>query len=268
MHSTLEIVGVSDIGENGYIQSYPMLQVSRYESGGDQVLQETIAQNVAIVREAIEKAAFRSGRDPDSVRLMAVTKNRSAAEVDAVIRAGVTLVGENRVQEANEKRPNVSLDAEWHLVGHLQRNKAKAALGIFDSVHSVDSIRLVQELSRRAEQMDRCARVMVQVNTSGEETKFGVAPDRAEELLAGVVSQSSLALTGLMTIGALAADPEDARPAFDQLKEMRDRLAPLVNEPHSLGELSMGMSGDFEVAIEAGATIVRVGTALFGPRAV
>jgi hypothetical protein len=197
--------------------------------------------------------------------LVAVTKTVSAEAMVAAIAAGLTDLGENRVQEAQAKIPAVGRDrARWHLVGHLQRNKAGRAVELFDRIHSVDGIGLAEALSRRATAAGRSLPVLVEVNVSGEATKFGVATADLEPLLEVVAALPGLALDGLMTVGAEFASAEDAHPGFERLRRLRDRAA--LRLGLALPVLSMGMSGDFEVAIEEGSTMVRVGSAIFGAR--
>jgi len=187
--------------------------------------------------------------------------------VQQVVEAGALILGENRVQEVEKKADLVTGPVSWHLIGHLQRNKVKVALSLFDLIHSVDSMRLAQEINRRAEQTNVIARVLVQVNASGEDSKYGVSPDAALDLVGQVSELIHVKIEGLMTIGAFVPDPEDARPNFMALRKVRDHIA--TQMPQVLMQtLSMGMTNDFEVAIEEGATMVRVGTAIFGRRAV
>ncbi len=225
-----------------------------------------IASNLQALEQRIATACSRAGRSRSEVALIAVSKTRPAELVDEVIRAGVTDVGENRVQEAALKKPLVTEQADWHLIGHLQTNKVRKALDLFSTIHSVDSIRLAAEIQRRCQQADRTARVLAEVNTSAEPTKFGIDPDRLSGLVEEIVGMDRLELVGLMTIGPgwATEDPEASRPCFQTLArlagEARRRFA--IPLPH----LSMGMSSDFEVGIEEGATMIRVGTAIFGPR--
>jgi len=195
-----------------------------------------------------------------------VTKTHTAAEVDEAIRAGITQVGENRVQEAIAKKPQVTLPATWHLVGSLQTNKVKRALELFDVIQSVDSLHLAQEIQLRCEQMDKRVSALIEVNTSGESSKHGVQPDAVPGLVAEVLKLDRLPLAGLMTIGPGLAieDPQVSRPCFRVLKTLVEDCRQRFGIP--LPHLSMGMSSDFEVGIEEGATIVRIGTAIFGPR--
>ena len=189
------------------------------------------------------------------------------SEIDEVIRAGITQVGENRVQEAMVKKPQVTLPATWHLVGSLQTNKARRALELFDIIQSVDSLHLGIELQRRCEQMDKHVGSLIEVNTSGEASKHGVSPDAVPDLVVELLKLDHLQLMGLMTIGPGLAidDPEASRPSFRTLKALAQDCRRRFGVP--LPHLSMGMSSDFEVGIEEGATIVRIGLAIFGPRA-
>jgi len=245
-----------------------------------------IADNVARVRERIHRAAARAGRDPGSVRLVAVTKTMPAATVAEGVKAGLRLFGENRVQEARDKIPAVAAAAatalsdvegsdvegsdveglEWHLIGHLQSNKAAVAARFFDAVQTVDSLSLAQRLDAAAAARQAPLQVLVQVRTSDEESKSGVAPGDLRALAEGVAQLPHLRLTGLMTIPAPVERAEDARGAFASLAELASKAASWRLPGVTMRELSMGMSDDFEVAIEKGATLVRVGRALFGER--
>jgi pyridoxal phosphate enzyme (YggS family) len=230
-----------------------------------------IADRLARIQERIAQAAQRVGRRPTDVRLVAVSKRQPVERIAAAVRAGVRDLGENRVQEARDKRDAVlaaigaAPEPRWHLIGSLQRNKAGLATGLFDSVESVDRASLAASLASHAEAAGRRLPVLLQVNISREPQKAGVAPERAAALLAACREHASLELVGLMAIPAATREPEASRPAFAQLRALRDTLR---EQPggESLCALSMGMSGDFEVAIEEGATSVRIGTALFGER--
>ncbi len=224
-----------------------------------------IAENTKRIQDRIDRAARRSGRSADAVKLIVVTKTWPADIVQQVVDAGTRILGESRVQEAQHKVPEVAGKVSWHLVGHLQRNKVKQALPLFDLIHSVDTLRLAKEISRWAVRRDTPARVLVQVNTSGEASKFGVSPDAALDLIGQVDDLQGVSVAGLMTIGAFDPDSETARPNFVLLRQIRDRIA--IHKPH-ISALSMGMTSDFEVAIEEGATMIRIGTAIFGQRAV
>ena len=216
------------------------------------------------IRSRISRAAARAGRSPGDVILIAVTKTVPPATVAEAIALGLTDLGENRVQEAEAKIRLLGSTVRWHLIGHLQRNKAGKAVELFERVHSVDDVELAVTLDRRAAAARRRLPVLIEVNVSGEPSKFGVAPEGLEELVGRVASMPSLSLDGLMTVGAPVARPEDAREGFERLRWLRDRASERTGV--ALPHLSMGMSGDFEVAIESGSTMVRLGTALFGPR--
>ncbi len=224
-----------------------------------------LASNLASVRERIAAAERRSGRPAGSVTLVGVVKTLPAEAIAAAVALGLTDLGENRVQEAESHQRTVARDAaRWHMIGHLQRNKAGKALELFDVVHGVDGAELAVALDRRALEAGRRLSVLIEVNVSGEASKFGIAPEGAAALAEVVAPLANLQLRGLMTVGAPVARPEDARPGFARLRELRDETARRLGLP--LPELSMGMSGDYEIAVEEGATLVRVGTALFGAR--
>jgi len=226
----------------------------------------SIRDNLLALEERIRNACSRAGRSRSDITLVAVTKTRTPNEVVEGIRAGIAHVGENRVQEAQAKKPQVSLPATWHLVGSLQTNKAKKAIELFDFIQSVDSLHLAEELQRRCLQMDRHMDVLVEVNTSGETSKHGVRPGEVPGILAETLKLGRLRLLGLMTIGPGFAieDPEASRPCFRLLRTLAEDCRQRFSIP--LPHLSMGMSSDFEIGIEEGATIIRVGTAIFGPR--
>lgn len=229
-----------------------------------------MAERLADVRARIEAAARRAGRDPRAVTLVGVTKRVPAERVAEAARAGLGCIGENYVQEAKEKFEALSglpgtQGLVRHLIGPLQRNKAKEAVGIFDVIETVDRIALAQEIDRRAGAMGRTVTALLQVNVSGEPQKSGVSPEEVAGLLAACEALPSLRITGLMTVPAAAEDAEATRPAFAALRGLRDALRARPGG-HGLVDLSMGMSADFEVAVEEGATLVRVGTAIFGRR--
>jgi len=215
--------------------------------------------------DRIETAAAVAGRDPQTVTLITVSKTHPADVVDAVVSAGAKDLGENRVQEANAKKPAVR-DARWHLIGPLQRNKAKLALETFDVIHTIDRLEIVDRLQFLLDQhwRDRVVDVLLEINVGNEPQKAGVAPDDARELLDAVRRLGGLAVRGLMAIPPFGAEAEASRPFFIALRELRDRLQDETGHP--LPELSMGMSHDYEIAVAEGATMVRVGTAIFGPR--
>ncbi len=226
----------------------------------------TLAERVAGVRRRIGAATARSGRPPDAVTLVAVSKTFPAATVAEAIRCGITDVGENRVQEAAAKRPDIPSGARWHLIGPLQRNKAGLALETFDVVHTLDRPELADRLGMllARDWPDRRLAVLLEVNVGDEPQKAGVDPADAPALLDIALRTERLDPVGLMAIPPFCDDPEASRPYFARLRELRARLE--SSSGHPLPELSMGMSHDFEVAIEEGATLVRVGSAIFGPR--
>jgi PLP dependent protein len=230
----------------------------------------SIAQNIAQVRERVDAAARRAGRAPESITLMGVSKTFPALAVREAYAAGLRVFGENRVQEFAEKAGELRglANAEWHLIGHLQSNKANKAAELFSAVDSVDSLRLAEKLNSAAEKLGHRMPVLIEVNIGGEAVKSGVAPDSSEleELLHGAARLSHLAIEGLMTVPPWSEEAEPARPYFRQLRELRDRIAARRLAAVGMDVLSMGMSHDFEVAIEEGSTCVRVGTAIFGAR--
>ncbi len=225
-----------------------------------------IRDNVRRVLERIAAAARRAGRDPAEIGLVAVSKWVAIAAIDEALEAGITILGESRVQEAREKYPHLAGRAELHLVGHLQTNKAGHAVQMFDLIHSVDSPRIAEALDIRAAAAGKHQRVLVEVNTSGEETKHGTKPDELDQLIDALKSCPHLKVEGFMTIGPLGGGEKGAREAFKLLRSFRPRLLEAGLAGADRVHLSMGMSGDFEVAIEEGATLVRVGTAIFGTR--
>jgi pyridoxal phosphate enzyme (YggS family) len=219
------------------------------------------------VRERIARAAGRAGRDPAGIRLVAVSKTFPADYVRAAAEAGQLHFGENKVQEALEKmRATSDLALAWHLVGHLQSNKARKAAAHFDAIHSVDDSALVAKLEEAAAAAGRRLELLVQVDLAGEPTKRGVPPERLAAVLAAARRSSAIRLTGLMLLPPAVGDPEASRPHFAALRRLRDDLVAHGQDASTLAQLSMGMSHDYEVAIEEGATLVRVGTAVFGPR--
>ncbi len=226
----------------------------------------TVAENLSAVKERIAKAAARVGRDPEGITLVAVTKTLPADRVREAIEAGHQVFGENYVQEAQPKVEAFGRQVQWHLIGHLQRNKVKSACDLFDLIHSVDSFPLAQEIDRRAAQCGIVMPILLQVNVGDEDTKSGVPPTEALALVEKVGRLPHVALQGLMSIPPPVENPEDARPYFVQLRTLAERIDREKISSVAMAQLSMGMSHDFEVAIEEGATLVRVGTAIFGPR--
>jgi PLP dependent protein len=223
-----------------------------------------LAANLNRIQERIAAACARVGRDPASVTLMAVTKTQPPEMVRAAADLGLTLFGENKVQEAKTKIPLCPGRLRWHMIGHLQTNKCRDAIELFDMIQGVDSLHLAEELNRRAEQAAKRMPILLEVNIVGEASKFGYPPERLLAEFAQINALPRLEIHGLMTIPPWAPDPEKVRPLFRQLRELKQRCEELLGAP--LPQLSMGMSGDYEVAIEEGATMVRVGTALFGER--
>lgn len=224
-----------------------------------------LEENYYAVWEGIREAAEKAGRDPSSVRLVAVSKKQDAEKLRVLWKCGQRIFGENRVQEARVKIPEMPTGGEWHFIGGLQTNKAKDAVECFDVIESVDRLDLAAELQKRADVAGKKLRVFLEVNVGGEAAKHGCAPEKAAELLAQVQPLSRLEVQGLMAIPPFREDPENARLFFQRLREIRDQLE--QGSGMALPELSMGMSHDYAVAIAEGATLVRIGTALFGPRA-
>ena len=228
-----------------------------------------VAGNYARVYEQVARAAERSGRRPQDITLVCAAKTKGPELVRAALQAGATDIAENYVQEAQQKIPAIPEPATWHLIGHLQRNKAKVAVRLFNVIHSLDSLALAKELHRQAEKLGTPVRALVEVNLAGEATKGGIAPDGPNgigALLETVNQLSYLRVEGFMAIPPAVSDPNQARPYFRTLAQLRERYAKVDTDSIALHELSMGMTDDFAVAIEEGATIVRVGRAIFGKR--
>ena len=225
-----------------------------------------VADNLLSVKERIEKAALKAGRDSGEIKLVAVSKTIGVEEIREAISAGVTILGESYVQEAKEKIEEIDHQVQWHMIGHLQTNKVKQAINLFDMIHSVDRIGLAEEINKRAKQSGKRVSVLIQVNISQETTKSGIERDRAISLVSEVSNLTNLKVEGLMTMPPYFDDPDDARPYFKSLRELKGEIGGERFENISMKELSMGMSDDFEIAIEEGATIVRIGTAIFGER--
>jgi len=227
-----------------------------------------IASNLQFVRSRIDAAARRAGRDSSDIRLIAVSKTFSADHVRAAWSAGQRDFGENKVQEALQKiGETADMEIRWHLIGHLQSNKAKKAAGAFTCIHSVDSVDLLRKLDAAAVDLGATPEVLVQVDLAREETKFGAAADDARRIMDAAQTARAVRMAGLMLIPPWNEDQEQTRPWFARLRELREAWLADGVPPVSLGQLSMGMSHDFEAAIEEGATLVRVGTAIFGKRA-
>ena len=224
----------------------------------------SILDNLERVWEQIAQAAAKAGRDVKDVELVAIAKTHPAEKVREAVEAGQTLFGENRVQEARAKISELSSNIRWHFVGHLQKNKVRQALPLFEMIHSVDSIALAQDINRIAEEEGLYPRVLLEVNVAGEGSKFGFAPDDLREQMEALLALPRLSIEGLMCIPPLAVESEDSRKFFVQVRELRDSLEKEFNM--KLPQLSMGMTQDFPIGIQEGATLVRVGTAIFGER--
>ncbi len=226
-----------------------------------------IADNIKTVMDRIASAAKRAGRDPASVRLVVVTKTIDPGRIKEAVEAGATILGENRVQEAKEKIEKLGSIASWHLIGHLQANKVRHAVKLFDLIHSVDTLELAAEIDKQAARSGKVQNVLVEVNIAGEASKAGMAVKKAAGLVREIAKFRNIAVQGLMTIPPLPEKAEDSRPYFCVLRELAESMTGENIPNAAMKELSMGMSGDFEVAIEEGATMVRVGTSIFGERA-
>src|SRR6266566_6876606 len=224
----------------------------------------SIAENLERAHEQIAGAAAKVGRAADEIELVAISKTHPAEKVREAIEAGQTLFGESRVQEARAKIPELPSNLRWHFVGHLQKNKIRHALPLFEMIHSVDSLGLAQEINRIAEEEGIHPRVLLEVNVAGEGSKFGFSPDKLRDEMEELLALPRLSILGLMTIPPLAEEPEASRKYFVQLRELRGRVQ--TDFRVNLAQLSMGMTQDYAIAIEEGATLVRVGTAIFGER--
>jgi hypothetical protein len=233
---------------------------------GADFMEVDIATNINVIKQRITAAAARSQRAPDSVKLLAVTKTVSPLYIGEAIDAGISMFGENYVQEAKEKITAIEKNVQWHMIGHLQTNKAKYAVKLFDYIHSVDRIDLARELDKKAGLSDRKVNILIEINVSGEKTKNGIPADTTINLIKDVSKLKNLSVQGLMTMAPYSANPEDARPYFSALRNLRDNIIREGITGIHMEDLSMGMTDDFEVAIEEGATIVRIGRAIFGER--
>ncbi|MDH4186364.1 MAG: YggS family pyridoxal phosphate-dependent enzyme [Nitrospira sp.] len=227
----------------------------------------SISENVRLVLEQIRQVSLRSGRPDGAVRLIAATKSVGLDDIREGIEAGLTILGENRLQEALPKIDALrGASVRWHYIGHLQRRKVRSVVGVFDLIHSVDSLELAEEIDRRAKDAGVRQAVLLEVNLDGESTKTGFHPDELAPLLPRLGALPNLDIQGLMAIPSPVSDPEQARPSFRRLRELTQRLSRQMISTVTLKELSMGMSSDYSVAVEEGATMVRVGTAIFGAR--
>jgi PLP dependent protein len=223
-----------------------------------------IAHNFTSIRERIAAACARAGRRPQDVTLVAVSKGQPPEAIRAALETGHSLFGENRVQEAKAKIPLCPGQARWHMIGHLQSNKARDAVHFFEMIESVDSLSLAREINKWGDKSAKTLPILLEVNIAGESSKFGYNPDALLRELTDINALPKIEIHGLMTIAPWSQDPEKVRPVFRRLRELKEQCEQKLGAP--LPHLSMGMSGDFEAAIEEGATIVRIGTALFGPR--
>lgn len=227
-----------------------------------------IRENIDTIRRRIAIACARCGRDPNDITLVAVSKTFAAEAIAEAYDAGISDIGENYVQELLAKRAQLSgRSIRWHFIGHLQSNKVKYLVPWIHLIHAVDNVGLAQEIDKRAAQVGARVNILIEVNTTGEQSKFGVRPSAAVEFIKSLAGLRHLCIAGLMTIGPFLPDPEGSRPMFRTLRTLNAELATLAQENVHIQHLSMGMTGDFEVAIEEGATIVRIGTAIFGKRA-
>lgn len=225
-----------------------------------------IAANINKIRQRIAAAAARVNRVPDSIKLLAVTKTVSPSAIAQALDAGVTMLGENYVQEAKEKIAVMEKRVQWHMIGHLQTNKAKYAVNLFDYIHSVDRPELAEEINKRARRAGRKINILIEVNVSGEKTKNGIPAIHAVDLIKNISPLENVSIKGLMTMAPYSDNPEKSRPYFSELKNLQKKIIQEGITGILMEELSMGMTDDFEIAIEEGATIVRIGRAIFGER--
>jgi PLP dependent protein len=225
-----------------------------------------IQDNIKNIQTRINQACARVQRSPEAIRIVAVTKTVNPAEIKQAIAAGINILGENRVQEGWQKAQDIGQKVSWHLIGHLQTNKVKRALQFADVIESLDSIRLAIEINHEAVKFEKTATVFVQINTSGETSKYGIEPEKAIEFAESIATLKNLKVSGLMTIGPLSANPEQIRACFRQLALIKEKINNVGIPNVCIEHLSMGMSEDFEIAIEEGATLLRIGRAIFGAR--
>ncbi|MBI4726789.1 YggS family pyridoxal phosphate-dependent enzyme [candidate division TA06 bacterium] len=225
-----------------------------------------IKENLEIIKRKIADAASRAGRQPGETTLVAVTKTVPSGLINQAIDCGVNAIGENRVQEAAQKFPEISVPVQWHLIGHLQSNKAKKAVEMFSLIHSIDSVSLAREVGRRALEADKVQEILLEVNTSGEPQKFGFGPEEVLNAIEVIKDIKAVKVLGLMTVGPLTEDGLRIRKAFRKLRAIFEQAAKLGFRNVEMKYLSMGMSGDFETAIEEGSNMVRIGSAIFGAR--
>jgi pyridoxal phosphate enzyme (YggS family) len=224
----------------------------------------TVKDNLETINKKIKEAALKVNRDPQEIKLVAVTKTATLEQIKEAINEGVKIIGENKVQEATEKYQVLTTEVKWHLVGHLQTNKVKYAIEIFDLIHSVDSIKLAKEIDKRSVQFKKIIDVLIEVNISGEETKYGYNPEKVEAFLKEISEFSGIRVRGLMTIAPISKNKEEVRPYFRRLRELSERIRDKNIKNIKMDYLSMGMTDDFEIAIEEGANMVRIGRGIFG----
>jgi len=228
---------------------------------------EAIKKRLTDIKERIKKTAIDCGRNPDAIRLVVVSKTIPEDTVREAIKAGVDILGENYIQEARDKINTLSAyPVSWHFIGHLQSNKAKYAVKLFDMIHTVDSLKLAHELNKQAKKINKIQKILIQVNISMESTKSGIHEENAQKLIKEIGLFENLSIKGLMTMPPFFNNPEKVRPYFSDLRNLRDKIRNEAIKNVNMKELSMGMTGDFEVAIKEGATLVRIGTAIFGER--
>ena len=225
---------------------------------------KAIKKNLEIIKEKIKKAALKADRNPEEIKLVAVTKTATIEQIKDAINAGIKIIGENKVQDAKEKYQILNANTEWHLIGHLQTNKVKYAIEIFDCIQSVDSIKLAKEIDKRSLQFGKAASVLIEVNVSGEKTKYGIKPEEVEPFIKEISEFSRIRVSGLMTIAPIAEDQEEVRPYFRKLRNLFKEIKGKNIKNIKMDYLSMGMTDDFEVAIEEGANMVRIGRGIFG----
>jgi len=229
-------------------------------------MEADITANINKIKQRIAAAAARCNRASDSIKLLAVTKTVPLPAIEQAIEAGITAMGENYVQEAKEKIAVIGQRVSWHMIGHLQTNKAKYTVNLFDYIHSVDRLELAAEIDKRARLIGRKINILIEINVSGEKTKNGITTLEAIELIKNVSMLESVSVKGLMTMAPYSTNPENSRPYFSELRNLRNKIISEGITNIQMEELSMGMTDDFEIAIEEGATIVRIGRAIFGQR--
>ncbi len=229
-------------------------------------MENFIRENIEVIREKIARAAERAGRDPKDVLLLAVTKTIDNERIREAVDAGLTELGENKVQEIMDKYDTIARDVKWHMIGHLQTNKVKYIIDKVTLIHSVDSLKLAQEINKKAAKAGKVMDILVEINVADEESKFGITCDMAEDIIRELSTMENIRVRGLMTVAPFVDDGEQNRPVFRRLKQLLVDINAKKLDNVNMDILSMGMTGDYEVAVEEGATIVRVGTGIFGPR--